>query len=117
MSSRSIESTAARKLVGARIAQARRDVGWAQEQLAEKLGLDSITVSRIETGRRQLTVVLAMQIVDVLGTTVNRIMGRNGPPTDLVEEVAALLDRMPPGRKATGLEMLRVLSREKAQSE
>ncbi len=112
MSSRSVESPEARKLVGARIAQARKALGWSQEKLAEALGLDTITVSRIETGRRQLTAVLVMQLADVLGISLGRVLGKQAAPPDLVEEVTSLLGQMTPERQATALEVLRVLARE-----
>lgn len=112
MSTRSLESPEARKMLGMRIAAARHDLRWSQERFAESLGLDSITVSRIETGRRQVTLVLAMQIAEKLAISMERLLGTAGPAPDLVTEVATLLDRMPPERRATALDVLRVLARE-----
>ncbi|MBI3374984.1 MAG: helix-turn-helix transcriptional regulator [Betaproteobacteria bacterium] len=40
-----------KKLVGARIKELRRQAGLTQEQLAERVGLDSRHLSRLEVGR------------------------------------------------------------------
>ena len=41
--------------VGQRVAQARKDRGWTQEQLAEAVGIEPVTLSRWETGDRALS--------------------------------------------------------------
>lgn len=112
MSSRSLENAESLRLVGGRIAEARRSAGWSQERLAEALRVDPLTVSRIETGRRQLTITLTLQIADALAVSIGQLVGRVDPSADLVAEVAALLAPMPPGRKETALRVLRELARE-----
>ncbi len=43
--------TDTKKLIGARIKELRRQTGLTQEQLAERVGLDSRHLSRLEVGR------------------------------------------------------------------
>jgi transcriptional regulator with XRE-family HTH domain len=41
--------------IGRRVAQARRDRGFTQEALAEAVGIEAVTLSRLETGDRALS--------------------------------------------------------------
>ena len=49
------------------IRRARNIQGWTQAQLAEKLGIDRTTLSRVETGFVQPGSELRKRIVEVLG--------------------------------------------------
>ena len=42
--------------VGQRVAQVRKERGWTQEQLAENVGIEPVTMSRWETGDRALSI-------------------------------------------------------------
>lgn len=54
-----------RSLVGA-LAQARRDAGVSQYELADRLGVDQTYVSKYESGRRRLDVIEFLRIVAAL---------------------------------------------------
>jgi transcriptional regulator with XRE-family HTH domain len=58
-----------------RIAQARTDAGLSAKKFAEKLGVDTATVSNWETGRRQLTLDRLKQIAELLNVGVTFLLG------------------------------------------
>ncbi len=55
----------------------RRSKGLRQNQLAERLGISEVRVSRIETGRTVPTPELSEQISVMLGVTVDEVFPRN----------------------------------------
>jgi ribosome-binding protein aMBF1 (putative translation factor) len=42
------------KVIGSRVAEARKARGWTQAALAEAIGIESVSLSRLETGQRAL---------------------------------------------------------------
>jgi putative transcriptional regulator len=58
-----------------RVGQARRDAGLTQPELAAKVGGSRITIARIEAGRQDPSVTLALAISRELGTTVEALFG------------------------------------------
>lgn len=64
-----------------RVGEARREKGIMQEELAQLVGVRRETISRIERGTSgSISVVLAMKIAQILGTTVEDIfiLGEDG---------------------------------------
>lgn len=59
--------------MGAKVRQARTEAGLSQAALARATGMDYSTVSRIESGSRELGVLAAVRIARVLGTSVERL--------------------------------------------
>ena len=60
--------------VGRRVANARKDRGWTQEQLSEAIGIESVTLSRLETGDRALSLSTLSSIAGVLGIPVGDLL-------------------------------------------
>ena len=58
-----------RKLVGRNAARLRRQAGLTQEQLAERCGLSQQYLSKLESGRRNPTVVTLYEIATALGVS------------------------------------------------
>ena len=58
-----------------RIAQARNDAGLTAKELAEKLGVDTATLSNWENGRRQLSLDRLTQPAEALGVGVSYLLG------------------------------------------
>lgn len=56
--------------VGRRIAELRRELAWTQEQFAERLGVLTQYVQRVERGRENLTVQSLVKVANALGVTV-----------------------------------------------
>lgn len=62
-------------LAGIRVEKARRRVGLIQRELAEKVGVGRVTISRIERGAQTPSVDLALAIAGALGETVEALFG------------------------------------------
>lgn len=62
------------KAVGERIARARREKGWTQRQLAERLHISDRTVSKWERGAGLPDVALLVPLADALGLTVTELL-------------------------------------------
>ena len=74
--------------VGRRIAEQRRERGWTQETLAERLDVSLKYVQRIEAGRENLTLRSLIQLAWLLDTKIvsfldppqGAVPGRGRPP-------------------------------------
>lgn len=64
--------------VGKRIAELRKRKGLSQLQLAQRLGVTSVTVSRYELGRRQLTTATLDRIAEALNVSIAELVKRSG---------------------------------------
>src|SRR5438876_3127344 len=64
--------------LGSLIREKRESKGWSQEQLAEKVGVDSRTILRIETGETKTPQPYTLKrIVEVLGITPDELESVN----------------------------------------
>jgi transcriptional regulator with XRE-family HTH domain len=102
--------------VGCRVGQARRDRGWTQEALAEAVGIEPVTLSRLETGDRALSLTMLAQISEILGVGLGDLVdvARPTPTTDIAPEHAELLrlfGGLAPSAKDVVLRMVRELSK------
>ena len=61
--------------MGQRIRILRKRQIWSQEELAERLGVSTITISRSENGTTRIDVQLLMNMAEVLKTKVTTILG------------------------------------------
>lgn len=61
--------------MGQRIRILRKRQIWSQEEFAERLGVSTITISRIENGTIRTDVQLLMNMAEVLQTKVTTILG------------------------------------------
>lgn len=79
--------------VGRRVAQVRRDRGWTQEALAEAVGIEPVTLSRLETGDRALSLTMLAGMADALGVTLAELVdtGRTVPVPVLAPDEAELV--------------------------
>ena len=64
------------KAIAKRIIQYRKQSGLTQLALAEKMGVDSNTISRLENGRHLPSLETAESLAKVFGVTVTDILGR-----------------------------------------
>jgi transcriptional regulator with XRE-family HTH domain len=55
--------------IGRRIREVREAKGWTQQQLGESANLDPATLSRIESGRRNITLSTLADLMAGLGTS------------------------------------------------
>lgn len=64
---------------GKRIAAARARLGWSQEQLAAKMGVNAQTVIKWELDRESPDLTVLPKLADLLGTTTDSLLGRTVP--------------------------------------
>jgi transcriptional regulator with XRE-family HTH domain len=63
---------------GYKLAQARKDEGISQQQLAERTGVAKSTIGRIETGVLQPSVSIALRLARALDSSVELLFGGGG---------------------------------------
>lgn len=62
-------------MLGNRIRECRKERGFSQEILAEKSGVSTNTISRIEGGQMAMSVGILQKIVKALGGDANTLLG------------------------------------------
>ena len=61
--------------IGERIKQRRTELNWSQRDLAEKMGYNHSTITRIETGKIDISQSRVVQFSKVLGVSIAYLMG------------------------------------------
>ena len=69
--------------VGNRLQELRKNAGYTQEQLAEKLNISSNALSNYETGIRLMRIDTAKEVSDALGITVDYLLTGNMTEVDI----------------------------------
>jgi y4mF family transcriptional regulator len=59
--------------IGRNVKARRVELGWTQEQLADRSELDQRFISSLENGRRNPTISKLAQVADALGSTVSHL--------------------------------------------
>ena len=82
-----------RQMIGNRIADMRLSRGLTQFQLAELTGLSRVYIGYIEQGKRCGSILTCLDIVSVLGYSLNDLVGWNypDPDTELLSELSLAL--------------------------
>lgn len=75
-----------------KIKELRLKNGWLQTDLADKLNTGKNTISRYETGQREMDTETLFKLCDIFGVTADYLLGRSDTSTfDLSEEEQKLL--------------------------
>ena len=79
--------------VGQRVARARREHGWSQEQLAARVEVEPVTLSRLENGKRALSLSTLAEIASALEIGLGDLLDvrRDLPAPEQTPEEAELL--------------------------
>jgi len=101
------------KGLGGRIAQARKEQGLTQTQLAEQLGIAQQTLAHYEVGRLRLptsmlpilAMALGVSVEDLLGQSRTHASGKRGPPSRLAQQVERI-GQLPKAKQRFVMEML-----------
>ena len=64
-----------RRLLGENVRAKRKEVGFSQEKLAEKAGLSTVFISRIERGIESPSVDNLLKVAKALGVRVSDLVG------------------------------------------
>lgn len=86
------------KALGARIAQARKDQGLTQQQLADQLGIPQQTLANYEVARARLPAsmlptlahLLTLSLDELMGTPLPKRRGKRGPVSRLQQQIEAV---------------------------
>ena len=78
------------RAVGARLQQIRKEHGWTQEALAEAVGIEPVSLSRLETGDRALSLTVLARASTALSVSLGDLLdiARPIPATDLPADEA-----------------------------
>lgn len=103
------------RAVGRRLAQARIARGYTQEALAEAIGIEPVSLSRLETGDRALSLTTLALIADALGLGLGHLVGVEAdlPKPDLAPQEAELLRgfvKLPAPKRDLVLRLVRELA-------
>ncbi|MCF0116071.1 MAG: helix-turn-helix transcriptional regulator [Erysipelotrichaceae bacterium] len=71
------------RIVGERVKMLRKESGITQEQLANYLGIDQTTVTKLENGTRKLNVTLMERICELFGCSEYFLLGESDAYTPL----------------------------------
>ena len=61
--------------IGERIKRRRQELEWSQRELADKMGYNHSTITRIETGKIDISQSRVIQFSEVLGVSIAYLMG------------------------------------------
>ena len=106
------------RAIGNRIQLARRKLRWTQAELSVRLGLQSETVSRYETGTVPVSLTMLFQIAAELETSVEALLGLASRESRFSAEEIELVDwwrNFDPDVRRLLLELLRKVGRSTAR--
>lgn len=58
-----------------RLPELRKQKGWSQKELGERVGVIQGAISHIETGRKQPSLALAIRLAEELGVSLDELLG------------------------------------------
>jgi transcriptional regulator with XRE-family HTH domain len=74
-------------IVRARLRSLRRSLGWSLDHLAERSQLSASTISRIETGKRTISLDILIALADALEVDVNSLVDVHGDDDIIIRPV------------------------------
>lgn len=112
------------KDLGARIAQLRKDQDMTQTQLAERLGIAQQTLAHYEVGRLRVAASMLPTLAQVLGTSVEELIGqapartgtKRGPAPRLQQQLERL-SALPKPKQRAVMEVLESMLAQAAREE
>ena len=96
-----VEANVDYKLIGKRIKEARKKIGWSQEMLAETIDVAVAYISRIERGSTSINLRRLAQISIALSTPIEKLITGINPESKsyLHQEFQALLAKCTPDKQ------------------
>jgi len=100
--------------LGARLAQARKDRGLTQQQLADQLGIAQQTLAHYEVGRVRIAASMLPILAEMLDQSIDEMLmghpsartpGRRGPASRLQQQLDAI-SQLPRAKQRFVVEML-----------
>lgn len=82
--------------LGRNIAVARKRLGRTQAEIAENVGIDNVSLSRIERGVVTPSISTLCRIADVLGESIGKLFDGATPQTvSISNSIATLIENLP----------------------
>ena len=98
------EANEKRRLIGSRLAIARKRAGLSQSQVAKELGLPRPSISEIEAGRRRVAVDELVRFADIYFVDMNWLAGMGEEKVDQIRDQLELAARKVAGLNEADLE-------------
>lgn len=92
------------KLIGIRMMTKRKEKGFSQEDLSEKIGFSKNHISNIERGKYIPTTAYIFEICNVLGETPDYYL--IGTPTKETDQITTLIKTLPDSNQTILLKLL-----------
>lgn len=85
-----------KKLVGKRVQEYRKQKSYTQDKLAEMIGIDTVSLSKIETGKNYPSPDTLKKIADALGINIYELFIQNTLKTneDLLKEIFSNIEKI-----------------------
>jgi transcriptional regulator with XRE-family HTH domain len=97
-----METVVNMQALGDQVLLQRRHAGLSQQEIAARAGLDTMTISRIESGaKKRLEIETAARLARVLGVSLDQLCGLETPAGDVLS-LASAPARPEPGPTRTG---------------
>jgi len=80
------------KEIGQRISELRKSKGYSQDNLAKMLNISRPSLTQIELGKRNLSVIELKKITNILSVSIDNILSSNYSLTELVNEEEEIID-------------------------
>ena len=94
--------------IGTNLCALRKRTGWTQGELAEKVGVDTETISRFERGATMPSLVTLQMLAVALDTTMAELIGESSPmPNDQAKIISAWLSGLKTEDRAFMMDMLK----------
>lgn len=98
-------------LLGQNIQRLRKERGLLQQELAERVGIEPVSVSRLETGASLPSVVRLAEIAEALDVSLAELVGGASPsPSDQAKEITECLARVSEKDRYLLVEIVRKLA-------
>ena len=78
-----------RSIIGQRIAELRKEKGWTQAELADKLGVTHQAVSQWERSETLPDILTLPKLAEIFGESINTILGTEEPAAAPTPDTAA----------------------------
>ncbi len=84
--------TITQKEIGKRISELRKSKGYSQDDLAKMLNISRSSLTQIELGKRNLSVIELKKITNILSVSIDNILSSNYSLTELVTEEEEIVE-------------------------
>lgn len=112
------------KELGSRIAELRKEQGLTQTQLAERLGIAQQTLAHYEVGRLRVAAPMLPGLAQLLGTTIEALIGQSAPraankrgPAPRLQQQLERLSALPKPKQRAVMEVLESMLAQAAREE